>query len=221
MTSKRQPRKTDSTRSERLRTASKQRREQERSELRQTILGAAAELFLSQGYERFSLRQVAERIGYSPGTIYLYFADKDALLMTVVDTAFVRFGQQLRDGASGDGDVWARLIGVARAYVEFGLSNPVYYQLMFMQRGDFLLHPNSYTESPRIDSLQTLQRLVEEGIEVGVLPPGEVESTADALWSFTHGIVALAISVPIFDAARTEHAVNQVFVYLERMRQQI
>jgi AcrR family transcriptional regulator len=50
---------------------------------------AAGALFLEQGYERFSLRKVAERIGYSPTTIYLYFRDKDDLLFTVVDEGFV------------------------------------------------------------------------------------------------------------------------------------
>jgi AcrR family transcriptional regulator len=47
---------------------------------RQAILTAAGALFLEQGYERFSLRKVAERIGYSPTTIYPYFRDKDDLL---------------------------------------------------------------------------------------------------------------------------------------------
>ena len=71
------------TQAERLRQAIRHRRDQEKQELRQTILNAAGELFLEQGYERFSLRKVAERIGYSPTTIYLYFRDKDDLLFTV------------------------------------------------------------------------------------------------------------------------------------------
>lgn len=68
------------TRVERTRQASRHRREQEKEELQQLILKAAGELFLEQGYDRFSLRQVAERIGYSATTIYLYFEDKDDLL---------------------------------------------------------------------------------------------------------------------------------------------
>ena len=87
------------TQTQRLRQAIRHRRDQEKQELRQAILTAAGELFLEQGYERFSLRKVAERIGYSPTTIYLYFRDKDDLLFTVVDEGFVRFGQQLAAAA--------------------------------------------------------------------------------------------------------------------------
>src|SRR5205807_9948129 len=86
---------TASTQAERLRQAIRHRQAHEKQELRQAILTAAGELFLEQGYERFSLRKVAERIGYSPTTIYLYFHNKDDLLFTVVDEGFVRFGQQL------------------------------------------------------------------------------------------------------------------------------
>ena len=68
------------TRGERIRTASRHRREQEKEELRQTILKAAGALFLEQGYDGFSMRHLAESIGYSPATLYLYFRDKDDLL---------------------------------------------------------------------------------------------------------------------------------------------
>src|SRR2546428_13605803 len=88
------------TRAERVRNASRQRRAHEKQELRAAILAAAGKLFDEQGYERFSLRQVAELIGYSPTTIYLYFKDKDDLLFTVVDEGFDRFGQQLADAAA-------------------------------------------------------------------------------------------------------------------------
>src|SRR5437016_13365034 len=129
---------TTNKQAERPRQASRHRQAQEKQALRQAILTAAGELFLEQGYERFSLRKVAERIGYSPTTIYLYFHNKDDLLFTVVDEGFVRFGQQLAAAAESQEDDWERLISLGRAYVAFGLQNPMYYQLMFLQRTDFL-----------------------------------------------------------------------------------
>src|SRR5438045_3623781 len=100
------------TQAVRTRQAIRHRQEQEKQELRQTILMAAGVLFLEQGYERFSLRKVAERIGYSPTTIYLYFRDKDDLLFTVVDEGFVRFGQELARAAASTEDHWERLIAL-------------------------------------------------------------------------------------------------------------
>src|SRR2546426_9260652 len=149
---------TTGTQAERLRQAIRHRHAQEKQELRQTIVATAGELFLEQGYDHFSLRKVAERIGYSPTTIYLYFRDKDDLLFTVVDEGFVRFGQQLAAAAESQEDPWERLIALGRAYVTFGLQNPVYYQLMFLQRTDFLTQRQMGEDQPRIASFRVLQQ---------------------------------------------------------------
>jgi AcrR family transcriptional regulator len=69
-------------------TATRYQRKQEKEELRQTILKAAGALFLEQGYDRFSMSRLAQEIGYSDATLYLYFRNKDDLLFTVVDKAF-------------------------------------------------------------------------------------------------------------------------------------
>ncbi len=190
----------------RLRQASRQRREQQKQELRSEIVEAAAKLFLEQGYERFSLRQVAEHIGYSPTTIYLYFEDKDDLLFTVLDDGFIRFGQQLLEAAQSTADPKERLLAIGRAYLNFGLSNPGYYQLMFMQRSDFLHNSRKGEARPRIAAFEILQQVVGEAIEAGVLRSGGVESYSDALWAVVHGIVSLAISGPKFDPARVQRA---------------
>src|ERR1700693_210636 len=167
---------TAETQAVRLRKAIRHRQVQEKQELRQAILTAAGELFLEQGYERFSLRKVAERIGYSPTTIYLYFRDKDDLLFTVVDEGFERFGQQLAAAAASTEDPWERLIALGRAYIAFGLQNPVYYQLMFMQRTDFLTQRQVGESQPRIASFRVLQQTVQQAIDAGVLRPVYVES---------------------------------------------
>jgi AcrR family transcriptional regulator len=196
------------TQAQRLRQAIRHRQEREKQELRQAILAAAGELFLEQGYERFSLRKVAERVGYSPTTIYLYFRDKDDLLFTVVDEGFARFSQQLAAAAESQEDAWERLIALGRAYVAFGLQNPVYYQLMFMQRADFLMHTPVGESQPRIASFRVLRQTVQQAIDAGVLRPGDAESYSDVLWALVHGMVSLAISMPMFDASRIQRTME-------------
>src|SRR4026207_849546 len=106
------------TRAERLRDASRQRRDQGKQCGRLATRDAAAQLFHEHGYERFSLRQVAERIGYSPTTIYLYFTDKDDLLFTVADVGFTRFGEQLVAAAAATTNPVERLRALGRAYMD-------------------------------------------------------------------------------------------------------
>lgn len=193
------------SRGERIRAASRHRREQEKEELRQTILRAAGALFLEQGYDRFSMRHLAEEIGYSAATLYLYFRDKDELLFTVVDEGFARFERQLAQAATRSDDPWERLSALGQAYVTFGLQNPVYYQLMFVWRTDFLTQARPGEQQPRLEAFHVLQEAIQSAMDAGVMEPGDVQSYSDAFWAMMHGIVSLAISMPMFDADRVQN----------------
>lgn len=51
---------------------------------RQAILQAAAEVFQAAGFERASMSDIRERVGYSKPTLYSYFPSKEALFSEVV-----------------------------------------------------------------------------------------------------------------------------------------
>ncbi|MCU0495156.1 MAG: TetR/AcrR family transcriptional regulator [Chloroflexaceae bacterium] len=202
------PRTPREPRETRLRQGSRQRREHEKQELRQAIRDAAATLFETHGYEGFSLRQVAEEVGYTPTTIYLYFADKDALLFEIADEGFVRFGEQIHTAAAAVSNPVERLWAIGHAYLAFAEQNPVYYQLMFMQRSDFLLAKREGERRPRIDVLGIVRETVQAGMDDGLIRPGDAATFADGLWAVCHGIAALRISKLPFTAERASAAAD-------------
>jgi AcrR family transcriptional regulator len=61
------------------------KRPQEREAKRGEIVAAARALFLERGFEATPLSAIAKAAGVTPNTIYWYFADKDALLIAVLD----------------------------------------------------------------------------------------------------------------------------------------
>ena len=67
-----------------------ERREREKQGIREEILEAARQLFVTEGYENVSIRKIAEKIEYSPGTIYLYFQDKAEILAQISEETFSR-----------------------------------------------------------------------------------------------------------------------------------
>ena len=67
-----------------------ERRNREITELRNTILKHATEIIAREGYAGFSIRKLAASIDYSPRMIYLYFKDKDAILLALVEEAYAR-----------------------------------------------------------------------------------------------------------------------------------
>lgn len=184
------------TRATRIKQASQERREQQKLETRQAILKAATQLFAEKGYENFSLRQVAEAIGYTPTTIYLYFQNKDDLLFQTAIQGFKTFGEMLQTAYDGGKNPLERMQAIGRAYVDFGLEHPVHYRLMFMQRGEFLLEKSPEGAEPIIDSFGILETTLQECIDAGLGKPANVKELAGTIWSGVHGIVALAISVP-------------------------
>ncbi len=61
------------------------RRPQDREEKRAEIVSAATTLFTKTGYDETAMSRVAAASGVTTNTIYWYFADKDALLVAVLD----------------------------------------------------------------------------------------------------------------------------------------
>lgn len=199
------------TRAQRVRAASSERREREKQELRQAILAAAQELFFAHGYEGLSMRLVAEKIGYTPTTIYLYFEDKDDLLFAVMDQAYDRFTTDLEAASSSTDDPLARLHNLANAYLRFALQNQGAYQIIFMQRPDFLLKWKAGTRQPRAASLSILKQAVRQAQQAGVINAGDVDLQSDVFWAAMHGAAALAITMPaLFGHGRLEQTLAAV-----------
>src|SRR5215469_16854257 len=108
-----------------------ERRQRERDEVREKILDGARELFVECGYEGVTMRKVAERIEYSPTTIYLYFADKEALFREVCSSDFRKLAAMFQD-VDRIPDPVERIWACARMYIRFGMDHPNHYRLMFM-----------------------------------------------------------------------------------------
>src|SRR5262245_52969479 len=107
-----------------------ERRERDRQGLRSKILDAARELFMSEGYERVTMRRIADAIEYSPTAIYTHFTDKDDLVRALCADEFGRLLGALPQDAPADPVEWIRQLGLA--YARFGFAYPNHYRFMFM-----------------------------------------------------------------------------------------
>ena len=112
---------------------STERRQNHRASLRREILDAASRLFVEEGYQRLTMRRLAERIEYSPTTIYLYFKDKDELLRAVCDETFSQLAGKLERLQKTSGTPLGYLREGLRTYVDFGLANPNQYTVTFLR----------------------------------------------------------------------------------------
>jgi len=160
------------------------------------IVQAAAALVEERGPEGVTMRLVAERIGYSPTTIYLYFKNKEHLLDETVNRAFDWFAEHLERAQTAP-SVADRIRQGAHAYLEWGLRNPGMYRLMF--EWGYLGDISEEAIFARRASWRRTRQAIERGIEDGGFRADLDSATAaDTIWVGMHGLTSLAISGRMF-----------------------
>ncbi|MGN6828324.1 TetR/AcrR family transcriptional regulator [Paucibacter sp. M5-1] len=163
-------------------TASALRRAAHKEALEQGIVDAARALFVAQGQEAVTLREVAAAVGYSHATLYSFFADKAALL--------ARLGAEGREGLraalegqlSGPGDARAALRRVAAAYLRWAVAHPHHYRLL-------TLDPLPAEADDEPDAYALLRDLLAR------LPGGDTDLRAQTVWAALHGAALLEIAL--------------------------
>jgi AcrR family transcriptional regulator len=112
----------------------KERQQRERDRVREAILAAARDLFISEGYRNVSMRKIAERIEYSPAAIYSYFPSKDDIFFALAEEGFRLLAAAGLDEMKTIPDPLERLRRGLWAFYEFSKSHPEYFDLMFVDR---------------------------------------------------------------------------------------
>jgi AcrR family transcriptional regulator len=167
-----------------------ERKERDRVEMRQRIIDAAIQMFLEEGYEKTSIRNIAEKIEYSPATIYLYYKDKDELLYDVQGQAFEKLTLAFRENATST-DPIKRLCQIMETYIRFGKKNPELYDLMFIIRAPMNVMKEKEIWENGHDSFGFLVQCISECIEKKLIRYDDVMIAALSVWSMGHGLVSL------------------------------
>ena len=180
-------------------------REKYREELRRTILDAAREAFVADGYESVSMRSLADRIGCSHGALYLHFKDKREIFDALVEESFAQLETALRSMRVSRNDPGKFAKKAARAYVDFGLTNPHAYEFAFV------LHRPAGSPSARPHRAYDLMRaLVKRCIDEKRFRAMNVDVASQALWTAVHGVTAMLIARPDFPWADRDAVIGRV-----------
>ena len=163
--------------------------------LRRHILDTARHLLVTEGYQNLSMRKIADAIGYSATSIYLHFDGKDALLHALIHEGMMQLQDELRETAEEfPEEPFSRLRALCRCFVDFGLGNPEYYEIMFQLRPERMKRypPEKYREAR--NNLALFRRALEEGAEQGRFDLDDPEVLASTIWASLHGTVSLLLA---------------------------
>jgi len=168
------------------------RNEHSREELRDIALRAAGEIVAESGAAALSMREVARRIGYTVGALYMVFQNLDDLIVRVNEQTVIELRGALERIRGRANQPAQNLRLLVAAYFGFALLNTARWRLVFEHR----LPEGQKAPPTYAGHTAAIFALVARHLEQAGAAQDEAacKDLATALWSGAHGICMLAVT---------------------------
>ena len=172
-----------------------ERKAKEKEELKALILQAAKKLFLEKGIEKTTMRNIANEIEYSVGTVYVYYKDKNDILHDLHTQGFKQLGGEMKVLFNVENPM-ERIKALGRVYLQFAMENPDMYDLMFNMKApmDFLESEYKADWNEGKGTFDVLRSTINQCMEKGHFRGHQLDPLSFAIWSTVHGMASLHIS---------------------------
>jgi AcrR family transcriptional regulator len=167
----------------------------DRERRRQQIIAASKRVFTSKGVSRTTIKDIADEAELSPGTLYIYFKNKDELYASLSIRMLKHLQLSLRRvKETKDLSDSQRIDSVKKALLELYEIDPLMLiNLSHLQASETLdnISPELYEQILDLSrrSLQTLSEIFAEGIELGSFLKRKPMQLAVVLWAMFSGLV--------------------------------
>ena len=144
---------------------------------RDAVLHVAAQMFNERGFHATSLDDIAARLNVTKPTLYYYVKNKDAILLACVKKGLDMTLEGIDASRAAGGNAIDQLRACMRTYAEV-VTQP--FGMCLIRVGDEEVPEPSRTELRRLKSEidHAFRRLVEQGVQEGVLAPCDPKMAA-------------------------------------------
>jgi AcrR family transcriptional regulator len=156
---------------------------------RDEILDEAAPVFASRGYRQMDVQELADRVGVAKGTVYNYFASKEALFLDTVDRVMRRLQGAVREAADGEADALERIAAAVRAHLAFFDRHPAFVELLILERAEFKDRRTPTYFRYKEANEDRWRRLAEQLIRDGRLRRMPVDRMLDVISDLLYGAI--------------------------------
>ncbi|MGY3237320.1 MULTISPECIES: TetR/AcrR family transcriptional regulator [unclassified Bradyrhizobium] len=157
-------------------------------ELQEALIAASEAILAEHGADGFTLREAARRAGVSPAAPSHHFGNAQGLLTEVAIRGYEALAAALLQAASGKRNARDRLHAQGLAYVEFALTHPGRFQMMFANKR--LVADDERLRAAIKAAGREFERVV---AELAGGTPKQTGTAAAAAWSTVHGFAKLAL----------------------------
>ena len=183
----------------------RERKQRERERRRQQIMVAAKRVFTDKGFNKATMEDIAKEADLSPGTLYLYFKNKDELYASL-SLRILQYLLMRLEHVTGEANLTSqqRIDALKEAMVDVYEFDPLILINMFhLQSSESLqnLSPKLLAEIKNLssNSLRVMADIFEEGMRSGVFIKKHPVAVADIVWAMFSGVVLWETSKKIFD----------------------
>jgi len=183
----------------------KERKVREKERRRQQIIVAAKRIFSAKGFNKSTMEDIAAEAEISPGTIYIYFKNKDelyaSLSIRILQHLNIRLEHVKNQNNLNDEQ---RIASLKDALYDIYDFDPlILINLFHLQSSESLknLSPELLSEIKRLSqsSLQIMSDIFSEGISTGVFIKTNPNALADIFWALFSGVILWEESKKIID----------------------
>ncbi len=177
-------------------------------DLKKALVREARKLLSEDGYDKFSLRKLAKRVGVSAMAPYRHFKTKEKLFGAIVDDAFEQFALALEESVPREAPLMDQMIHMCVGYVRFFVDNPDILKVLFMEvrnRNATMMSQDTTKDlSERLRNQKSFHMYSSLARRVRHLLPGFTDDEVIlAIWARAHGLaILLSQETWLFDTGK-------------------
>jgi AcrR family transcriptional regulator len=185
-----------------------ERKEREKERRRQQILVSAKRVFSDRGYSRSTMEDIANEAELSPGTLYLYFKNKEELFaslsLRILQYMIIRLEEVSNDTKMNPGEKLEALKLAMFDVYDFDTASII--NMFHLQSSEALKNLSSQVlaefNTLSSASMGLLASIFKEGSAKGIFIDSPPAALADTFWSLFSGVVLWEASKTIMDGEK-------------------
>jgi len=135
----------------------------------QKILQAAIKVFSEKGFYNSRVSEIAKEANVADGTIYLYFKNKDDILISLFEEEFAKVVRNMRTELAREKDALQKIKRFAITHLSIVSHHPHLAEVMGVEVRQSTKFMKEYVNQPFIEYLNIIRSVVIEGQEKGLL----------------------------------------------------
>lgn len=165
----------------------------EKQERRKAILEAAKTVFAEKGYDAAILDEIASKVGYAKGTLYLYFSSKEELFLTLMETEIGKLIDIIRNVSQRPSRPLEKVSTLVKKVLNHFEANREFFRIFTPERGGLTEkhHPKLRKRIlPKYkEALSLTSQLIKEGMDKGEIRKSDPLTLAHALTGLVNAMI--------------------------------